>query len=75
MCKKTIEAAANSVEGVESATWDKEKKQITVVYTNKTTLMDIHKAIASAGYDTEKVKADKKAYNNLAGCCQYDREQ
>ena len=75
MCKKTIEAAANSIEGVESATWDKDKKVITVVYSSKVSLMDIHKAIAASGYDTEKVKADKKAYNNLAGCCQYDREQ
>ncbi len=75
MCEKTIEAAALKVKGVKKASWDKEKKQITVVYASETSIMDIHKAIASVGYDTEKIKADKSAYNSLPGCCQYDRNQ
>jgi len=75
MCKKTIETAAMAVDGVESASWDTEKKEITVVYNSNTTLMDIHKAIANVGYDTDKVKAVNSAYNKLPGCCQYDRKQ
>lgn len=75
MCKKTIEAAAMGVDGVESATWDTEKKEITVVYNSNTTLMDIHKAIANVGYDTDKVTATNSTYNGLPGCCQYDRKQ
>ena len=34
--------------------------------------MEIHKAIAASGYDTEKVLGNLEAYNNLPGCCQYD---
>ncbi len=75
MCKSTIEKAANSIDGVSSATWDKENKKIDVSFdASKTSLDKIHNAIATSGYDTDKVKADGKAYNNLAGCCQYDKE-
>lgn len=75
MCKSTIEKAANSIDGVSSAVWDKENKKIDVSFdATKTSLDKIHNAIAASGYDTDKVKADGKAYNNLAGCCQYDKE-
>jgi copper chaperone CopZ len=75
MCKSTIEKSANNVDGVFEASWDKETKQITISYDNtKTNVMTLHKAIAKSGYDTDIVKANEKAYNNLAGCCQYDRE-
>ena len=75
MCKSTIEKSVNNVDGVFEATWDKETKQIAISYDNmKTDVMALHKAIAKSGYDTEKVKADENAYNNLPGCCQYDRE-
>ena len=75
MCKKTIEKAATGIDGVTNANWDKDKKNIAVTYdSNKTNEMVIHKAIASSGYDTEKVAADATAYNELPGCCQYDHE-
>ena len=75
MCQKTIEKAANSVEGVSSAEWNKEKKVIMVSYDNtKISLMDVHKAIAASGYDTEKISANPDAYNKLPGCCKYDHE-
>lgn len=75
MCKATIEKAANSVEGVSSAVWDKENKKIDISYdASKTNLMDVHNAVAVSGYDTNLSTADENAYNNLAGCCQYDRE-
>lgn len=73
MCKKTIEKAANSVDGVGMANWDKTQKKIDVKFDeSKTDLMTIHKAIAASGYDTEKVAADEEAYANLPDCCQYD---
>ncbi|MBL1279341.1 MAG: heavy-metal-associated domain-containing protein [Fluviicola sp.] len=76
MCKATIEKAANAVDGVRSAVWNKDAKQVIVSYDPaKTSLDKIHAAIANSGYDTEKVTASKKAYNGLAGCCQYDRKQ
>jgi len=75
MCKSTIEKAASGIAGVSSAIWDKENKKIDVSFdASKTSLDKIHNAIAASGYDTDKVKADGKAYNNLAGCCQYDKE-
>ena len=75
MCKATIEKSASSVDGVIEATWNKETKKATISYDEtKTDVLAIHKAIAKSGYDTDKVKADENAYNNLAGCCQYDKE-
>ena len=73
MCKKTIEKAANSVEGVASANWHVDEKKIDVSFDNtQTDATAIHKAIADSGYDTEKVKGNEEAYKNLPGCCQYD---
>ena len=75
MCKKTIEKAANGIDGVAKATWDVDKKKIDVSFDDsKTNEMAIHKAIAVSGYDTEKVSGDEEAYKNLPGCCQYDHE-
>ncbi|QTD37331.1 heavy-metal-associated domain-containing protein [Polaribacter batillariae] len=73
MCKRTIEKAAKNVEGVATANWDVDKKKIDVSYDDsKTNPMEIHKAIAASGYDTEKAKGDLDAYDNLPGCCKYD---
>jgi mercuric ion binding protein len=75
MCKKTIEKAVNSLEGISKANWDVDKKKMDVSFDDsKTNEMAIHNAIAASGYDTEKVSADLEAYNGLAGCCQYDHE-
>jgi copper chaperone CopZ len=75
MCESRIEKAANSVEGVNSADWDKETKIINVSFdTTKTDVAEIQKAIAGAGHDTELEKADDEEYNELPGCCQYTRE-
>ena len=75
MCKKTIEKAANGVQGVSSANWDVEKKKIEVSYDDtKTKAMSIHNAIAASGYDTETVLGNLEAYNSLPRCCQYDHE-
>jgi copper chaperone CopZ len=75
MCKKTIETAANAVEGVSSATWNVDEKYIDVSFDDtKTDAMSIHQAIAASGYDTEKVSGSEEAYKNLPGCCQYDHE-
>ena len=75
MCKNTIEKAANGVEGVASANWDKDKKKIDVSFNKaKTNEMAIHKAIAASGYDTDKVLGSEEAYKGLPGCCKYDHE-
>ncbi len=72
MCKERIETAAKSVKGVSSATWDDKTKQIHVEFNDKETDLDtIQKAIAMAGHDTEKFKADNETYESLPDCCKY----
>lgn len=73
MCKATIEKAANK-KGIAKAVWNDETKQATITYNTKTTtLNEVLKRIALAGYDNAVFAAPDAAYNNLAGCCQYDR--
>lgn len=74
MCKKTIEKAG-SLTNVAIVKWDKETSMATLTYdAKKTNQEEILKKIALAGYDSEKTKAKKEDYENLPGCCQYERE-
>lgn len=74
-CKKAIEKAAKSVEGVESASWDKKKKILTLQYDSAKTSLDlIEKAIIAIGYDTENMRAEDSVYDELHHCCKYDRK-
>ncbi len=74
MCKTRIEKAAKSVQGVTKATWDSEDLMLTVTYDDtKTTTLKIEEAVAKVGHDTDNAKATDKTYNELPGCCQYDR--
>jgi periplasmic mercuric ion binding protein len=76
MCKKTIEKAAQSVEGVQKANWNKSSHQFTVDFDGaKANAMKVHNAIAASGYDTDQVRGNDEAYNNLHECCHYDRRQ
>ncbi len=73
MCKKTIEKAAKSVEGVSNANWDVDKKKIDVSFDDtKADITAIHNAIAASGYDTEKSTGNDVAYKELPACCKYD---
>ena len=70
-CQARIEKAAK-VDGVSKASWDKTTKLLTLVYDpSKVKSDDIQKKIAAVGHDTEKYKADDKAYAKLPSCCQY----
>ena len=73
MCETRIEKAANSINGVTSAEWDKSTQMLAVTMGENTDEMAVHKAVAKVGHDTDKVKADKAVYNDLPGCCKYDR--
>ena len=71
---KTIEKAANAVDRVKKADWDKETKMIEVTYNpEKTNLSAIHQAIANVEDDTKEIKAKDEFYNKLHTCCKYDR--
>lgn len=72
MCKQRIEDAAKSVKGVTSASWDKEAQMIHLQFNPEQTSADaIAKAIAKAGHDNDKYKADDSVYNKLPACCKY----
>ena len=72
MCKKRIEKAAKSVDGVISANWDVNAKVIHLDFDlGVTTESAISKAIANVGHDTELDKAPEAVYENLPGCCLY----
>lgn len=74
MCEKRIEKAALSVDGVSKADWNKETKKIEVTLDDtKTTLDKVEVAIAKVGHDTPHHKATTEVYNELPGCCKYDR--
>lgn len=74
MCEKRIEKAAMSLDGVSKADWDKETKKIEVTFDDAKTSTDkIEVAIANVGHDTPNHKASQEVYDNLPGCCKYDR--
>ena len=76
MCKTTIQKAALSVDGVEEASWDMQTKVLDIRTNSNldSITIKIHNAVAKSGYDTELVLASSEDYNNLPGCCQYNRE-
>jgi len=74
MCKTRIEKAAKSVDGVSSADWNKETKMIEVSFNpEKTDLQKIDQAIADVGHDTKMHRAKDDVYEQLPGCCKYER--
>jgi mercuric ion binding protein len=76
MCQKRIQKAALSVEGVKSAVWDVDSHQLTLILNEeKCAPLDIKKAVAKVGHDTDEVKATKEDYDKLHTCCMYDRKQ
>ena len=73
MCKTTIEKAGNK-KGQAKVIWNKDTKLATLTYdATKTNKADILKRIAFVGYDNDSFLAPDAVYNNLHGCCQYDR--
>src|SRR5690606_4353367 len=76
MCKKRIEKAAYSVKGVKSAQWHQDHHDMhLIIDETKTSIDEVHKAVSKAGHDTDKMKADDKVYEELHGCCQYERRK
>ncbi|MBS1974107.1 MAG: heavy-metal-associated domain-containing protein [Bacteroidetes bacterium] len=76
MCKKRIEKAALAVDGIQAAVWDVDTKMLTIKYDESNPAMEenVQKNIAAIGHDTEKYMAPDSAYNNLPGCCHYQRK-
>jgi len=75
MCESRIEKAANAVEGVSAADWNKETKMLAItVDTTKVEVHTVMMAVAKVGHDTEEYKAEDAVYAKLHACCKYDRE-
>jgi len=74
MCKNRIDEAAKDVVGVISADWDIDSKMLHLEFdTEKVSLETVEKAIATVGHDTENFRAPDNVYDELPGCCLYDR--
>jgi copper chaperone CopZ len=71
-CKKRIEKAVKEVQGVQSATWDKNTKMLAVKFDDsKTNVKSIQDKIISVGHDIESTKAADATYASLPKCCKY----
>lgn len=76
MCKARIEKTAKQVNGVVSATWDEDSKMLKLEFdSSQTSIGEVSQEVAKAGHDTKYSKAEDNVYNNLPGCCQYERAQ
>jgi hypothetical protein len=73
MCQRIIEKAAVDA-GAVKAIWNEDTDQLTVTFEPAKTSADaIQKAVALSGYDNVGYKAPDAVYNDLHGCCKYDR--
>ena len=71
-CKERIENAAMRTKGVKLAEWNKETKDLKLVYnTKKVSEEEIHQAVADQGHQTPLVDTDTTTYEKLPNCCKY----
>jgi len=73
MCKVRIEEAALTIDGVSTANWSSSTGFITVGLSKEVNPLEINKAVANVGHDTDLYKADNSVYDKLPGCCKYER--
>ena len=71
MCEDRIEKVLDT-KGIRVAEWDVDTHNCKVIF-NSTLITElaIHKIVAGAGHDTDKVKASKESYDNIHNCCKY----
>jgi len=73
MCETKIEKAGN-IKKIANVDWNHDTQMATLTYdATKTNQDEILKRIALVGYDSDKFLAPDDVYNNLHGCCQYER--
>ena len=69
MCKTRIEKVTKGIAGVTVSQWELKTNTLSATYDPAKTSPDaICKAVADAGHDAGKYKADNKVYNALPGC-------
>ena len=75
MCQNTIQTSLKT-KGINSAIWNVDSKIIAIEYDeNEIKEGELHRLIASEGYDTQLEKGDDFAYENLHECCKYSRKK
>ncbi len=73
-CQSRIQKAAYSVTGVKTANWNIETHQLSLILNEeKTNILEVKKAIAKVGHDSDEVKATAADYEKLHSCCKYER--
>jgi mercuric ion binding protein len=76
MCKARIEKASIKTNGVKSAVWNVETKQLNLIYdAGKTDVNAISTNVAAVGHDTKEIKATEEQYNSVHACCLYRDEE
>ncbi|MGC6437601.1 MAG: heavy-metal-associated domain-containing protein [Flavobacteriaceae bacterium] len=76
MCKNRIEKACLKTKGVKSAIWSIETHQLSLIYDERKTDLEVIKTnVAGVGHDTKTIKATDEAYNDLHHCCKYRDEE
>lgn len=71
MCKRRIETAMD-LNGVKFSEWNVKTKKLFIAYRpDKISEKEIHQALATAGHDTDLIKAQDTTYANLPFCCLY----
>jgi outer membrane receptor for ferrienterochelin and colicins len=74
MCKTRIENAAKKA-GAKTAIWSSETKKLLLEFDPaKSSTAKILQNVADAGHDNQLYKTSAETYDNLPGCCLYDRE-
>ncbi|MDR1154049.1 MAG: copper chaperone [Bacteroidales bacterium] len=72
MCKTRIEKAAQNIDGVSLANWDRDVQQLHLHFNSKKTSIEaISQVIVKTGHDTELDRADDEIYAALPECCKY----
>lgn len=72
MCKKRIEKAALSLDGVKYVSWNKKTDDLSIIYNNnKVGIEDIRTKIAQSGHDNGEYFSESEVYNKLPKCCKY----
>ena len=74
-CKTRIELAAMDSKGVKKAEWDKQSNTLVLVGSSKMVKEKVAASISKAGYKSDLLPADPKAYAKLPGCCQYVNDE
>ena len=67
---------SGDIPGVVKSDWTQKTQMLSVTYkTKKVKSIDIHKAVAKVGHDTDIERANDKVYDALHGCCHYTRPE